>query len=277
MKKIKKIGIIGCGSIGTEIALALKKKLIPAKLIAVCDKDPKKSKQLIKSLKLPVKNLTLNKLISSVDLVVETASVDALPEIVEQVIKYGKELFVLSAGGLLKDRFLLNRILRNNTKVYIPNGAIAGVDAVQAGSIAGIDEVSLITRKPPEGLAGAPYIKKNKINIESLKEEKVIFTGSVFEAIEGFPANINVSAVLAIASNRIGRTKVRIIADPNIKRNIHEVSVKGKFGTIFTRVENVPSPSNRKTSYLAILSAISLLRMICAGSTLVANSTNLKK
>jgi aspartate dehydrogenase len=69
--------------------------------------------------------------------------------------------------------------------------------------------------------------------------------------------------VLSLAGIGGKRTKVRIIADPRSKMNVHEIGVKGKFGEMHFQVRNLPSPTNPKTSYLAVLSAIECLRSIC--------------
>ena len=122
-----------------------------------------------------------------------------------------------------------------------------------------IDSVTLTTRKPPKGLEGAPYIKSAGINLNDIKEETVIFDGDADKAIEGFPQNVNVAATLSIAGIGAKKTRVRIITSPGYTRNQHEVEIKGSFGNIHTRTENVPSRTNPRTSELAILSAIATL------------------
>ncbi|VVB68589.1 putative L-aspartate dehydrogenase [uncultured archaeon] len=149
----------------------------------------------------------------------------------------------------------------HGSRIYIPSGAISGLDGLKSASIGTIRKVTLTTTKNPKGLEGAPYIRENKVDLEALKEPAVIFEGSAAEAVKAFPANVNVAATLCLAA-REGKVRVKIIADPNINVNRHEIMAEGDFGQIFTRVENVPSPKNPKTSYLAALSAIATLRSI---------------
>ncbi|MBA7660637.1 L-aspartate dehydrogenase [subsurface metagenome] len=168
----------------------------------------------------------------------------------------------MSVGGLLGNEDLLDLAKKKDCKIYLPSGALAGLDGVKSASVGRIDSITLTTRKPPEGLKGAPYIIRNKIDLDAIIKETVIFEGSANEAVEGFPKNINVSAALSLAGIGAEKTRVRIIADPNLKRNIHEVEVKGEFGRLVSRTENLPSPKNPKTSYLACLSAIATLKGI---------------
>jgi len=122
--------------------------------------------------------------------------------------------------------------------------------------------VVLTTSKPPAGLAGAPFVAENQIDLDEIKERTVLFEGTAQEAVKAFPANINVAASLSLAGIGPQRTQVRIIADPELSANVHQIEVIGKFGKLTTRTENLPSPSNPKTSYLAALSAVATLKSI---------------
>lgn len=147
-------------------------------------------------------------------------------------------------------------------KVYIPSGAIAGLDGLKAAALGRIDEVTLTTRKTPENLRDAPYIEKRGVDIGAIEEPTLIYEGPALEACRLFPANVNVAASLSLAGVGPEKTRVRIIADPTLRKNVHEIDVKGEFGCLKVHVENVPSPDNPKTSYLAALSAIATLRKI---------------
>jgi len=165
----------------------------------------------------------------------------------------------MSVGGLLGNEKLLDSARLKGVKVYIPSGAICGIDGLKAASIGRIDTVVLTTRKPPRGLEGAPYLKEKNIDIGRIKEETVIFEGTASEAMAGFPKNINVSAVLSLAGIGASKTLVRIVTSPDYKGNTHEVEVSGEFGRIITKSENLPSKTNPKTSALAVMSAIAAL------------------
>jgi aspartate dehydrogenase len=125
---------------------------------------------------------------------------------------------------------------------------------------AGLHSVTLTTRKPPKGLVGAPYLVEHGIELDNLTEPLVIFEGTALEAVKAFPQNVNVAGALSIAGIGPMETRVRVIADPHATCNSHEIVAEGAFGKLQTRTENLPSPRNAKSSYLASLSACAELR-----------------
>jgi len=262
-KKLK-IGIIGCGSIGTAIARYSASDLSDAVIVKTffdIDKD-KASALKEETFKDASIATSVEQAVKECDLIIETASKDVVPEVLENAIRLKRDIMIMSVGGLVGKGDLLDLARRKNCRVYIPSGAISGLDGIKAASLKKIDSAVLTTRKPPKGLKGAPYIEKNRIDLDSLDSEKLIFEGSAKDAIEAFPKNINVSAALSIAGIGAQRTKVRIICSPKSEKNIHEIELKGEFGSFFIKTENVPSPDNPKTSFLASLSAIATLRGI---------------
>ncbi len=257
------IGIVGCGAIGTAIARSVADGTIPARLSAVCDIDVVKAQSLRGNLKKKPAVVSLKKLVSVSDIVVESAGVGSVKEIAEECIRRKKTLLVMSVGYFLLDRKLLERARKKRCRILFPSGALAGIDALRAARLGGIESVTLKTTKPPCGLKGAPYIDAHRIDLDRLDGPTVVFSGSPVEAMKGFPKNINVSALLSLNGIGPNRTRVTIVADPHAERNMHEVEITGASGRIVTRTENVPSPTNPKTSYLAVLSAISMLQEIC--------------
>jgi len=259
MKKIK-VGIIGCGTIGSEIAHAcqglLKDKV---ELAAICDADADKAATLAKALKRGPAVLELDELIKKSDLVVEAASVKISGEVLNRCVKASRDCMIMSVGGLIGQEKLLKQADNEGIRVYIPSGALCGVDGLKSAAVGKIDSVILTTRKPPKGLEGAPYLKENNISLSGITGETVIFEGSAEDAVKGFPQNVNVSAVLSLAGLGAKKTRVKIITSPSYTSNIHEVQIEGEAGRIFTRTENVPSKSNPKTSELAVFSAIATL------------------
>ena len=259
-----KIGLVGCGAIGTEIAKAIDSGEIDANLVAVCDHNPETAIALIDSLRAKPIKAKLEELVSLSDLVVEAASQKAVPAIAIAALEKGKSLMIMSVGALVDQelyRKLKNLAKEHDSRVYIPSGAISGLDGLKSASIGTIRKVTLTTTKNPKGLKGAPYILEKKIDLGALTEATLIFEGTAAEAVKAFPANVNVAATICLAA-REGEVRVKIIADPNIQVNRHEIVVEGDFGQIYTKVENVPFPRNPKTSYLAALSAIATLRSI---------------
>ncbi len=257
-----KIGIIGCGAIGRELGRAIGHQIPEADLVAIADIDEEKIKSLSGSLPSAPPALPLEELINQVDLVIECASPSVSAEIAEKTLIQGKDILVMSVGGLLGKESLFQLAREKNCRIYLPSGALAGLDGVKSAAAGRIDSVTLTTRKPPAGLKGAPYLLEKGIDLNSLREERVVFEGTAEEAVKGFPRNINVAATLSLAGIGAAKTRVRIIADPKIFRNVHEVEVEGEFGRLISRTENLPSPSNPKTSFLAILSAIAILKSL---------------
>lgn len=264
MDKLK-VGIIGCGAMGAEIAKAcqdrLKDKVI---LTGICDIDEKKTGLLNGILAEKVSVLNLKDLINNSSLVVESASAAISADVLKKCIDAGRDCMIMSVGGLLGREELLEQAEEKNVKVYIPSGAICGIDGLKSASIGKIDSVTLTTRKPPKGLVGAPYLKEKNIDVMSIKKEKTIFEGSAAEAVKGFPQNVNVSAVLSLAGMGAKKTRVKIVTSPLYVSNTHEIEIIGEFGRIMTQCENLPSKANPKTSALAIFSAIATLETIAS-------------
>ena len=144
----------------------------------------------------------------------------------------------------------------------MPTGALLGLDAVQAAAVGAIERVHMITRKPPNGLDGAPYLVEHGIAVAGLAEPKRVFTGTAREAARGFPANVNVAAALALAGIGPDRTTIEIWADPGVDRNIHRIEVEAEAARLSLQVENVPSAENPKTGRLTPLSVVALLRKL---------------
>jgi len=265
-KKKLRVGIVGCGTIGSILAKACKSDLKNrVKLSGLCDIDESRAAALKKKLRLDAPIVSLEKLIKRSDLVVEAASGKIASFVAKKAISAGKDVMAMSVGGLLGNNKLFGIAEKKGCKIYLPSGAICGLDGVKSAASGNIRSASITTRKPPKGLMGAPYIKKKRINLNAIKSDKVIFQGSANEAIKAFPKNINVSAALSTAGIGAKKTQVKIIVSPGCKSNIHEIRLNGDFGTIYTRCENVPSKENPKTSALAALSAVATLKGITTG------------
>ena len=259
-----KIGIVGCGTIGSQLAQAIEQRFsTQAELFALCDIDSDKARKIKAVSSLNPQIVSLDELIRACDLVIEAASAQISAEVAEKALGQGKDVMLMSVGGILARAEELFSLARTKAcHIFLPSGAIGGLDAVKAASMANIKCATLITRKPPKGLIGAPYLAEKKIDLSGIKGETIIFEGSATEAIKGFPKNVNVSAALSLAGVGAKETKVKIISSPDYKANIHEIQVEGDFGKLLVRTENLPSPANPKTSFLAALSAIATLKNI---------------
>ncbi len=259
------IGIIGCGAIGTQICKAIDAGIINANLVAIHDRSAEHCEKLLGVLNNKYEITSPEELISRADIVVECASQAAVPELGLKVLESGKDLMVLSVGAFMDSKLLeefVHAAKKHQCKIYIPSGAIAGIDGLKSASVAAITKVVLSTTKNPHGLKGAPYVLEHDIDLFSFHEKTLLFEGSAEEAVRAFPANVNVAASLSLAGIGAKKTHVRVFVDPEATKNIHELVVEGDFGKFTCRVENIPSPDNPKTSFLAALSAIATLKKI---------------
>jgi aspartate dehydrogenase len=272
----KKVALFGCGTIGREIAIAVDSgKVNNATIVTLVDSVDHRADTLRSNLQNsnPSTFTDFSKFVYSssfkdADIIVEAASQDAVNSFGKKIVEAGKSLMIMSVGAL-GDPFFLSEMLdiayQNGSHIYVPTGAIAGIDAIRSVKHL-LDSVVLTTTKNPIALAGAPFFNLTKINVYEITEKTVIYDGNAADAVKKFPANINVAAILSLAGIGIKRTKVKIIADPYTDVNQHEITATGKFGEMTVIVRNKPSPNNPKTSFLAVLSAIECLRSICDDS-----------
>lgn len=262
-KKIK-VGLVGCGAIGKALACAIQTRFQDkAILYAISEPDIDKIKVLKKQFKSDLKVLDINTLIKKVDLVIEAANPVVAREVINKTLHFKKDAMILSSGGLINDYIdFFAKAEKNRCRLFVPSGALSGVDALKATSFGKIKRIVLTSRKPLKALLDAPYVIRKKINLKKIKGERIIFEGSVREAIKGFPKNINVSATVNLAGIAGEKIVVRIATSPQYRLNSHELVVEGDFGKILSRVESKPSKDNPKTSQLAVLSALATLRDI---------------
>jgi aspartate dehydrogenase len=267
------VGIIGCGTIGTELALAIDSGRVKnASVVALFDGANKVALSLQYRLRNnnPRTFTDFEEFISSssfrdTDIIVESASQYAIRRFSKKIVENGKSLIVMSVGALSDPPFLselLDIASHNSARIYVPTGAIAGIDAVRSVRHL-LDSVSLTTTKNPKALADAPFFNISGIDLFAITKKTLIYEGPAADAVKQFPTNVNVAAILSLAGIGLEKTKVKIIVDPYTNINQHEIIATGKFGEMIVSVRNLPSPTNPKTSFLAILSAIECLRSVC--------------
>ena len=249
------VGLIGCGNIGMELAAFLDRSPFFS-LKYVYDIDGSSANRLISQLSSKPRKTSVDELVRNSDLIIEAASPEAVHALLQRDMSGkmdmdGKKLLVMSVSGLI-DQDL------DGLEVYVPSGAIAGIDALKAVA-SEIRTLKLITTKSPTSLEGAPYLVEKKIDVSSIAQKTTVFSGNLRDAIRGFPKNINIAATISLA---VGRDmEVEIIADPSVTTNTHRILCSGEFGSFDFLVENKQS-KNPKTSYLAVLSAIQCLRNV---------------
>lgn len=266
----KTIGLMGCGTIGTHLARAIDSGRVAnaslTGLFDIVDGNARALKTRLKSTPQVYDNFD-RFVDSNADIIIEAASQQAVKNFAKQIIESGKDLMVMSVGALADTLFLaellqLTPIRNGQSKIYVPSGAIAGIDAIR--SVRHIaDSISITTKKSPKALAGAPFFTTRNVSLDNITKVTEIYEGSAVEAVKLFPANVNVAAVLSLAGIGVEKTMVRILADPEATTNQHEIVATGSFGEIKISVNNVTAPGNPKTSFLAVLSAIECLRSIC--------------
>jgi len=241
---MKRVGLIGCGAIGTVLAEAIERKLIVCDELVVFDIDVSKAQKLKKALKFPVKIVVnLEEMITAKPkVIVEAAGQQAVREYYNRLLESKIDFIIMSTGALLE-------LDTSSNKLHFPAGAIGGLDALEAASNAGIDEITLTSRKNPKAFG--------KSNLQ----ESIIYEGLAAEAAELYPREMNVAATIALTV-KPARVKVQVVSDPNLNRNTHEIHVKWRFGEMTMRFANDPHPENPHTSALAAWSAISLLKIL---------------
>jgi len=253
--ELKSIGIVGCGAIGRALLGAVEAGKLSVRIAGVTSRTEKSARDFLSSFKNPPSYLTLRDLIEASDLVIEAAGGPVVPGLARDVFAAGKDLMVISVGALLDYPEIMEKSRQTGCRLYVPSGAIAGLDGIKSAAVGQIKHVIHTTRKPPAGLDGAPYLVERGITLLGLKEEKEVFSGSARAACRGFPANVNVTAAVSLAGIGPDQTRVRIVAVPGLPRNCHDIDVEGEFGLLHVHIENVPS-ENPKTGKLTALSII---------------------
>ena len=257
-----KVGVVGVGTIGQTIAAELSAGKMGMVLVALTDVQQGMAEKFAGGLKHRVPVVSLTELIRASDLVVEAAGQAALPEVVPQVLDQGKDLMVLSVGGLLGHDDWIRQAEERGCRIYVPSGAIAGLDTIKAARRGSLYTVTLTSRKPVSALRGVKYVVETGINLDELKEDTVIFQGRPEEACRAFPTTSNVAASLRLAAGPSVNVSIRIVACPAGSQNVHEIQAHGEFGRMRAVTENVPAESNPRTSQLAAFSALATLEGI---------------
>src|SRR5690242_3679203 len=259
-----RVAIAGFGAIGKVIAQRLDQGIEALTLAAIAARDVARAQAAMAGFVRPVPVVPLTELWEHADVVVECAPAAVLREIAEPALGNGRIVMVLSCGALLDNFDLVDLARRHGGRILVPTGALLGLDAVQAAAQGRISRIHMITRKPPGGLDGAPYLVEHQIRVAGLTEELRVFTGSAREAARGFPANVNVAAALALAGIGPDKTTIEIWADPAVTRNIHRIEVEADAARLSFQIANVPSVENPRTGRLTPLSVIALLRKLAS-------------
>jgi len=255
------IALIGCGAIGTALLELVKDDAgLQVAAIVVPAEGADAARAVARRLA-PGAQVTQAVPADGMDLVVEAAGHAAIEQHVLPALRRGVPCIVasvgaLSAAGLPEQLEAAAR--EGRTQVQLIAGAIGGIDALAAARIGGLSTVRYTGRKPPHAWKGTP-VEQGR-DLDAMTAETVIFEGTAREAAAQFPKNANVAATVSLAGLGLDRTTVRLIADPAVRENLHQVEAAGAFGSFELTMRNQPLAANPKTSALTVFSAVRALR-----------------
>ncbi|MDH3662524.1 MAG: aspartate dehydrogenase [Alphaproteobacteria bacterium] len=254
------VAIGGFGAIGREIAARLDQGAPGLRLVAVSARDCAKAEANMAGFRAKVPVLPLDQLADQADVVVECAPASVFRAIAEPALQAGRIFLPLSVGALLIHDDLVALAEQTGGRIVVPTGALLGLDAVRAAAEGEIRSVTMVTRKPPDGLIGAPHLEGSGIDLSTLETALLVFEGSARDGAKGFPANVNVAAALSLAGIGPDRTRLQIWADPNVTRNTHRITVEADSTRFEMTIENIPTDANPRTGKITALSALAALK-----------------
>jgi aspartate dehydrogenase len=261
-KPTLRVGLAGLGAVGLEVARRLIDGAVPGlTLTAVAVRDADKARRALPQLGDMIALRTPAALADDCDVVVECLPPALFREIAVAAIDKGRIFMPLSVAQLLENWDLVERAKQKGARILPPTGALIGLDAVRAAAEGTIRSIKMITRKPPAGLEGAPYLVAHNISVAGLKEPLKVFDGTAREGARGFPANVNVAAALSLAGIGPDRTQLEIWADPALTRNTHRIEVDADTARFSMAIEGVPS-ENPRTGRIVPLSTVAALRAL---------------
>jgi len=259
-----KVGIIGYGTIGKDVAEAIHQgRAGSAQITSILVRDVSKFNR--ETIQFKLTDNPDDFFAEQLDIVIECAGHKAFRDYGVRALEQGMNLIVVSVGALADEDFLkliMDKAKIHNKKVIIPSAAVGGLDRIAAGSLGPMEEVTLITRKPPKAWYGT--FVEEQVDLSKLTEPYCLFEGVARDSARIFPESVNVSAALSLAGIGFDATKVKVYIDPIIKDNIHEIVARGKFGEIQISIRNTPSAGNPKTGYIVAMSVIKNLRDLTA-------------
>jgi aspartate dehydrogenase len=254
------VGIGGLGAIGLPVARRLSAGVPGLRLVAVASRDPARARAQMAEADIDVAVVGAAELARHAEIVVECMPAACFRSIAEPAIDARRVFVPLSVGALLAHFDLVERAAATGARIIAPTGALLGLDAVRAAAEGEIRSARLVTRKPPAGLVGAPYLAERGISLDGLAAPFKVFEGSARDGARGFPANVNVAAALALAGIGPDRTGLEIWADPTLERNTHQIDIEADSARFTMRIEGIPSAENPRTGRLTPLSVIACLR-----------------
>lgn len=259
-----KVGIAGLGAIGMVVARRLDAGVEGLELTAVTVGGREKAEKRLAGLNKPAPIVSAGELARVCEIVVECAPKAAFRTIAVPALEAGRLLVTVSGAGLLANPDMVDIARAHGGRIILATGALLGLDAVRAAAEGKIEEIRMVTRKPPNALKGAPHLVENNISVDGLNAPLKVFDGTAREGAKGFPANVNVAAALGLAGVGPDATKLEIWADPSLTRNTHTIRVDADSARFEMTIENVQSEENPGTGKITALSVIACLRGLTA-------------
>lgn len=256
----EQVAVAGYGEIGRELARWLGDGGVPGLMLsAVATRRPAEVQADLDTLGLAVPAVGYERLADVCDLAVECTSSSLLHVIAEPMLRAGKDIVITSCGALLAHPSLTCLAEEHGARIFVPTGALLGLDAVGASALATDCSVRIASAKHPRALVGAPFFDTHKIDVESLTQATKLFEGPARECAAGFPANLNVAAALALAGVGPDATEAEVWADPTLDTNQHTITVESSAARISMKINNIPS-ENPRTGRITVLSIVNLLK-----------------
>lgn len=258
-----RVSLIGCGAIADEFvrcldALGESERIVCALETTAALHDARARV----GGRFPVTDSLDELLASSAELVIECAGQGALKAHALGVLGAGLHCIAASTGAFADAAFVaeLARLQAAGTaaRLWIPSGAIAGVDGLLAARTAGMDAVTYTSAKPPHAWDGTPA--QSLLQGEARSSRVEFFEGSAREAARDYPQNANVGATIALASLGLDRTRVKLVSDPALAGPLGIIDASGAFGVFHFDILAYASPTNPKTSAITAHSIALALR-----------------
>lgn len=250
-----RIGIIGEGAIGRYVAQALRDRRLGPEVLLTRSAAPR-------GVGGPdvLRVASVTELPAGITLMVDCAGHAALAQHGPEILGRGIDMVTVSLGALADPELeagLAGAARRGGAQLHLASGAIGALDALRAAKVGGLDAVTYTGRKPPRGWKGSPA--EDTLDLDALDTAATHFEGSARDAATRYPKNANVAAAVALAGAGFDATQVRLVADPGVTANIHEIHASGAFGQFRFRIEGRALPDNPRSSALAAMSAVAAI------------------
>jgi aspartate dehydrogenase len=147
------------------------------------------------------------------------------------------------------------------------SGALPAVDWMAAAALSGACSAAITQEKPVASWRGTPAAEM--IDLDDVKKPACFFEGTAREAASRFPKSSNITAMLALATAGLDKTKVRLVADPTRSEMHTVIDFSSRVGDLRVEWKGVPSETNPKTSADVPFTVIKALRnltgVVCRG------------